>query len=519
MNAFIPLLQSSTTGLEADDLEVEMPRFLTMAFLMAALVLVGACTATVPQAPTTPATGSTPEAANTPEVPDTGGAQGAEAFVMREVVTGLEFPWELIYGPDDYLWVTERTGKRVIRVNPADGAVQVALEISEAYQRTTHDGVLGMALHPELLQGTGNDYVYVAYVYQGEGGSGNNVNRRAKIVRYTYDAESETLGDALDLITELPASGDHNSGRLLIGPDEKLYYSLGDQGNNQFGNACFPILAQVLPTAEEIAAQDWTHYQGKVLRLNLDGSIPEDNPEFDGVRSHVFTVGHRNVQGLAMSAAGLLYGTEHGPKSDDEVNLLEAGKNYGWPHVAGYQDDQAYVYANWSEAENCRLLQFSDYEVPASVPLQEESEWSHPDFVPPLFTFGTVPDDYDFHSPECGNQEWICWPTIAPTGVELYTARDGGMAGWGNSLLVTGLKTGTVHRIALSEDGRSTVGEVIPYFKTINRYRDVAIAPDGRTFYVITDSGNWTLGEDGIPTNVLENPGAILEFTFAGEEE
>jgi glucose/arabinose dehydrogenase len=163
-------------------------------------------------------------------------------------------------------------------------------------------------------------------------------------------------------------------------------------------------------------------------------------------------------------------------------------------------------------------LEFSDFELPEGIPQQEESEWSHPDFMPPLLTFGTVPDDYDFHSPQCVPQEWICWPTVAPTGVTLYTEPDEGMPGWGTSLLVTALKTGTVYRIELSDDHRTPVDNVIPYFETTNRYRDVAVGPDGRTFYVITDSRNWTLGPDGIPTDVLENPGTILEFTYTGGE-
>ena len=214
----------------------------------------------------------------------------------------------------------------------------------------------------------------------------------------------------------------------------------------------------------------------------------------------------------------MLYATEHGPKSDDEINLLEAGKNYGWPQVAGYQDDQAYVYGNWSAAENCAQLQYSDFEIPAAVPLQAESEWSHPDFTPPLQTFGSVPDGYDFMIEECAPQEWICWPTVAPTGADLYVEQENGVPGWSTSLLATALKTGTVYRMELGADGKSLSGEPIAYFKTTNRYRDVAVGPDGRTFYVITDSANWTLGPDDLPTNELENPGTILEFRYTGSD-
>lgn len=493
-----------------------MPRHIRLPHLLLTIlsmtVLMAGCMAVTPAPSATDGSATTPEAAAT-QVTEEGG----ESFAMRDLAVDLSMPLELIYGPDDYLWITERIGKRVVRVNPADSSVHVALELPEAFQSASQDGLLGMALHPELLQGTGNDYVFLAYTYLGEGGTVQQPNRRAKIVRYTYDATTETLREPLEILTDLPGSGDHNSGKLLIGPDGKLYYTIGDQGNNQFDNKCLPILAQGFPTAEDVNAKDWSKYPGKVLRMNLDGSIPGDNPGFWGVQSHIFTHGHRNVQGIAFGPDGQLFASEQGPKSDDEINLLEASKNYGWPHIAGFKDDQGYDYGNWSEAADCSQLEFSDFEMPPSVPVQPESAWSHPDFVPPLMTFGTVEDGYNFRRSECAPQEWICWPTVAPTGASMYVVQENGVPGWTTSLLVTALKTGTVYRMALSEDGRSLSGEAIPYFKTINRYRDVAVGPDGRTFYVITDSANWTVGADGLPTNVLENPGTVLEFTYAGE--
>ena len=96
----------------------------------------------------------------------------------------------------------------------------------------------------------------------------------------------------------MPAGNDHQAGRMKIGPDRKLYYTIGDQGNNQLGNYCIPIESQRLPTQAEIQAKNYVAYVGKSLRLNLDGSIPNDNPEIAGVRSHVFTYGHRNPQGI-----------------------------------------------------------------------------------------------------------------------------------------------------------------------------------------------------------------------------
>ena len=284
---------------------------------------------------------------------------GKEQFSESVLITGLENPWEVTWGPDDFLWVTERTAGRIIRVNPADGTKATAIEISEMLAPGGQDGLLGLALHPELLKGTGNDYVYTAYTYSDEArGPDETVTDPgspyrflyAKLVRLTYDQATGELSDPVELIAGLPASSDHNSGRMKIGPDLKLYYTIGDGGNNQLANWCIPIEAQRLPTAEEIAAKNYLAYQGKSLRLNLDGSIPDDNPEINGVRSHIFTYGHRNMQGIAFAPDGTLYASEQGPKTDDEINILLPGENYGWPHVAGFRDDMAYQYARWADA-------------------------------------------------------------------------------------------------------------------------------------------------------------------------
>ena len=101
-------------------------------------------------------------------------------------------------------------------------------------------------------------------------------------------------------------------------------------------------------------------YEGKVLRINPDGSIPEDNPVINGVKSHIYTYGHRNAQGIAVGPTGDIYISEHGDNSDDEVNRLVAGGNYGWPYVSGYIDDKAYQFYNWSAAPNCKDLTFND---------------------------------------------------------------------------------------------------------------------------------------------------------------
>lgn len=433
---------------------------------------------------------------------------------MTVLATGLSNPFEIIYGPDDRLWVTERTAGRITLVQPTDGATTTLLEIDEVVvTEGTQDGLLGMALHPEFLAGTGNDYLFVAYSYD----AGAN-GERMKIRRYSYDVAMDELGDPVDLLTELPASNDHNGGRVAIGPDGKLYYTIGDQGANQLINFCTPNQAQELPTAEAVAAGNWDTYKGKVLRMNLDGSIPEDNPVLDGVRSHVFAYGMRNPQGLAFGTDGRLYESEHGPKSDDEVNLIEAGRNYGWPNVAGSQDDSAYVYGNWSAASvPCEDLRFDEFEIPDSVPVQMESEFDDPGFMPPLRTFYTVETGFNFQDPFCGQAFFQCWPTMAPAGLAYYGRGPGAIPGWENSLLIPSLKHGTVIRVQLSDDGTAVIGEPVEEFKTTNRYREVAVGPDQRTFFVATDSQGVTQAPDGGYT-VGENLGAILRFDYTGPD-
>ncbi|MBN1238055.1 MAG: PQQ-dependent sugar dehydrogenase, partial [Gammaproteobacteria bacterium] len=213
-----------------------------------------------------------------------------EEFAMRVVADGFEDPWEVTWGPDDHLWMTERSGKRVVRVDPADGTRKVAVTIDEVEQKLGQDGLLGLALHSDFL--AGSDYVYVMYTYDADPGPADA--RRAKIRRYTYDASTESLAEPLDILTDLPHGPDHGASRIVFGPDRKLYASRGDHGSNFLAYYCEPIRAQELPTAADIEARNWRGYEGKILRVELDGSIPADNPVLDGVRSHVFSYGHRN---------------------------------------------------------------------------------------------------------------------------------------------------------------------------------------------------------------------------------
>jgi len=439
-----------------------------------------------------------------------------EHFQMRVVTSGLQGPHNMMRGPDGKLWLTELTGRRVLRVDPASGAVDALAQVSDAVHTKNadgseaQDGLLGLALDPALMQGRGRDFVYVSLTVATPAGN------RTVIRRYRYDGRA--LVDPLDVLQGLPSALDHQSARLLFGPDGKLYYSIGDQGANQGVYRCVPNEAQVLPTAAEVAGSDWRHYKGKVLRIDLDGGIPADNPVLGGVRSHVWAWGIRNTQGMAFGPGQRLYATDHGPNSDDEVNLIEAGRNYGWPNVAGYRDDSGYRYAAYAQAPNCEQLKDparNGLVTPPGVPVYDESSFDDPAFTPPLTTFYTVGNDFDFQDPKCApDLYFICWPTVAPSSVTYYEGGPGGLPGWGRSLLVTTLKKGEVLQLRLDATGTRVIGKPKALLRTQNRYRDLVVDPDRRTLYVATDPSGLASTDDGAPTKTLANPGAILAFTY-----
>ena len=201
--------------------------------------------------------------------------------------------------------------------------------------------------------------------------------------------------------------------------------------------------------------------------MNPDGSIPKDNPVIDGVQSHIFTYGHRNAQGIAVGPNGDLYVSEHGDNSDDEINHLIAGGNYGWPYVSGYIDDNAYQYYNWSAAPNCKSLKFNDVApAPLGVTVKNESEFNATNFVPPIATFYTVDKNFNFteQAKSCGEMASTCYPTVAPSSLRLYTSN--AIPGWENNLFMTTLKAGKIFKIALNENGTKVAGKPQELFRS-----------------------------------------------------
>ena len=449
-----------------------------------------------------------------------------EHFEKRVVASGLANPHNMVLGPDGQLWVTEQIARRVIRVDPKTGAVSVAIAIADAvHSKGSQNGLLGLALHPDFLKNKNADYVYVSLTYAA--GTPEPFPNRTLIRRYTYDAKTGTLGAPLDILKDLPSSTDHQSARLLFGPDGKLYYSIGDQGANQLSYLCIPNEAQTLPTEAELKAGDWRHYKGKILRLNPDGSIPNDNPVIHGVRSHVFAWGIRNTQGMTFSPGSKLFSVNHGPNSDDTLNLIVAGGNLGWPNVLGFRNDLTYAYADFSRAkEACSSLKDpaqNGTDVPPDVPVQRQSEFRDPNYVAPLKTLFAADADRlktEFNNPVCADKHmyYICWPTIAPSSVAYYREFKNGIPGWAHSLLIASLKRGVLYHVRLDPSDSVTIGDAEPMFRSLNRYREVVVAPDGRTIYVATDTQGYGLATNdaGSAAFSFENPGAILAFTYTG---
>ncbi|HMK03083.1 MAG TPA: PQQ-dependent sugar dehydrogenase, partial [Ferruginibacter sp.] len=306
-----------------------------------------------------------------------------------------------------------------------------------------------------------------------------------RIARYTYNSTTQLLGSPVTVLQDIPGSNDHNSARIAIGPDQKLYYSVGDMGAGQFDNI-----------NRVNNAQNLNIYEGKILRLNTEltgGSwIPADNPYTNGgLPTAVYSIGHRNPQGLVwgkVNGVDILYSDEHGPYSDDEINTIERERNYGWPNVIGWCDGNyngrtTGGFSIVNEQNNCVVLN-------AKEPLRS------------LFPSTNPPTGGDN----------MLWPSVAPSGADFYGSN--AIPGWQNSLLITNLKKGTVSRYQLSNDGQSLISDTIHYFRGLGRFRDVVVSPDGMKIYVACDSSGSTSGPTGGVTTTPANPGSILEFTY-----
>ncbi|MTD13909.1 PQQ-dependent sugar dehydrogenase [Nakamurella sp. YIM 132087] len=257
-----------------------------------------------------PSTGSSPAPTDgaTSSAPSTAGTDSAvtgqvtASGTPRDIATGLDTPWSVVFVADTPV-VSERNTGRIVEIG-TDGAAR-EIGVVQGIDQGGEGGLLGLAAEGRSL-----------FVYS-TGDDGNRIQR----YDLTGDPGSFAMGDPTTVIDGLPSASTHNGGRIAIGPDGLLYAGTGDAGERE-------------------SAQDVAYLGGKILRLNTDGTIPADNP-FPG--SPVYSLGHRNVQGLAWTADGTMWASEFGQDTWDELNRIEPGANYGWPVVEGIGGDAQYV--------------------------------------------------------------------------------------------------------------------------------------------------------------------------------
>ncbi|MGE0393160.1 MAG: PQQ-dependent sugar dehydrogenase [Vicinamibacterales bacterium] len=355
-----------------------------------ALVLAQATAQSCDPQPSTPSTGgstSTPAPAADFQVlatTDTITAGDGVRFRVETIATNLQIPWSLNFAPDGRLFVTERPGR--VRILAPGSAFTTALTLDDVYTES-EAGLLGLALDPDFAA---TRLVYLYYTARTASGPVNRIVR--------YREAGGVLGEAAVLLDGIPGHPIHDGGRLRFGPDGYLYATTGD-------------------AAVTGRSQDLASLAGKILRIARDGSTPRDNP----YSSPLFSLGHRNPQGLDWHpVTGALYADEHGETGNDEVNLIEAGANYGWPTIQGAA--------------------------------------TRPDMRTPL----------TFYS-----------PSVAPSGSSFY--RGTRLPGFTNDLFVAALRGTRLLRLKVS--GAQVPSQEALLTGTFGRLRDVVSAPDGYLYF------------------------------------
>lgn len=322
---------------------------------------------------------------------------------LHRVSSNLQVPWDLQYDHVDNAIVFSEIGGNIKKLDLITHQTTLVHKIDDVYQHRTL-GLLGMALYQPDVDSC---YLYVSYTSQ----AGESIF--SNLVRYRY--QGNKLAQPKSLL-KIPGNTGHNGSRIIISQDKKILWATGD-------------------AAHGLYAQDTTSLNGKILRLNLDGSIPEDNP-IPG--SYVYAWGFRNMQGLTQSGKGYIYTSEHGDAIEDEINLIKPLQNYGWPNIEGMHD-----------REEEKIL---------------AGEWT---MTEPL-------------------KSWT--PVIAPAGLAYYGSER--IPEWKNSLLLTTLKNQSLRILQLSEDGQSILNESTLFSGYLGRLRAVLVLPNG-DIYFCSSNRDW----------------------------
>lgn len=343
---------------------------------------------------------------------------GTTSIQVDTLITGVDIPWEIIYTNDGYIWMTERKGV-VSRVNTSTGEREILLDITTTVTQQAESGLLGMALHPDFEN---TPEVFLVYTYTPVS------NIKEKIVKYTFNGT--VLVNEVVLLDNIDGNGTHNGCRLLFLSDNTLLATTGDVQN--------PNLSQSLSSLN-----------GKVLRLNTDGSIPSDNP-ISG--SYVYSFGFRNTQGLAHLPNNSLIMSEHGASSEDEIQLLFPNRNYGWPNVEGFCNTPSEI--TFCNANNV---------------------------VEPLKTYT---------------------PTIAPSDLIFYT--NNSFPEWDSCVLMTVLKDKELRAFKMNADFTAIVSDEVYLENSFGRLRDITIGAN-KEIYIATNGQSWS--------NIDPNTHSIIRIT------
>lgn len=318
------------------------------------------------------------------------------------VADSLNVPWDIQFLNDRKIIYTEIAGEISI-LDLASGKKKQIYTVKDVFHKRTL-GLLGMAVSPNLRE---HPYIFISYTIQNASGIFSRLER--------LTINGDTLINPLVLHT-IPGHTGHNGSRLAFTHDGKLLWATGDAHSKTF-------------------AQDSTSLNGKILRMNIDGSVPKDNPI---TGSLVYAWGFRNMQGLTIADDGNIYTSEHGDAIEDEVNRIKPLQNYGWPEIEGYHD------------------------TPTEIGIAKNNQRTEP------------------------IKSWT--PVIAPAGLKYYNSK--AIPEWKNSLLLVSLKNQSLRSLKLSDDGKSVTEEWMYLEKHFGRLRAVTVSPSGDV-YLATSNRDW----------------------------
>ncbi len=343
---------------------------------------------------------------------------GSTTVYIDTLNSDVDVPWEIKVEGVDYLWVTERGGL-VSRIDLETGVKTVVLDLTSTIHAVSESGLLGLVLHPDFPS---TPEVFLVYTYGTEDANGFFKER---MVKYTFNGTNLVNPDIL--IDDILAWQNHNGSRLHIMDDNTILMSTGE---------CY----------QANLAQDENSLNGKYLRINMDGSIPADNPT---PGSYVYSMGHRNSQGICELPDGTIIASEHGPTTDDELQVLQPGLNYGWPLIHGFCDESF-----------------------------EDAPCATGNYTEPIHA-------------------WT--PTIATSDLVYY--QNAAFPEWNNRLLMTTLNGQRLVAMQLDANATDVVDEDQYFLNQFGRLRDIAIGPD-KEIYIATNTGDHSIIRITPPTDL-----------------